>query len=247
MFKRRKPRSYSQIAGEMIYPRGGWRRAGTYVLYRLRRLPDRPHRIARGVAAGVFVSFTPLFGFHFLSAAAVAWLIGGNVLAALLATFVGNPVTLPFIALASVGLGRRLLGLPGEPSAHLIFREFTSATSELYHNIGAVFGPGTAHWDSLREFGQQIFWPYWVGGLILGLIVSVGTHYLTVPIFNAYQRRREKKMADRIARAAEIAAARILAEQAALAATLAPTDQQSDPRPDTATLDRDWNRPDDYR
>ncbi|MDM7457964.1 MAG: DUF2062 domain-containing protein, partial [Paracoccus sp. (in: a-proteobacteria)] len=203
------------------------------------------HRIARGVAAGVFVSFTPLFGFHFLSAAAVAWLIGGNVLAALLATFVGNPVTLPFIALASVGLGRRRLGLPGEPSAHLIFREFASATSELYHNIGAFFGPSNTQWDSLREFGQQIFLPYWVGGLILGLLVSVATHYLTVPIFKAYQRRREKKMADRIARAAEMATARMMAEQAAPTPILSPKTTPSDAPPNGASQDHGQTGPDD--
>ena len=213
MFKRKKPRSYGQIASEFVYPRGGWRRAGTYVLHRLRRLPDQPHRIARGVAAGVFVSFTPLFGFHFLSAAALAWIIRGNVLAALLATFVGNPVTFPFIALAAVGLGRRILGLPGDPSANLIFREFTRASSELWHNMKSIFGPETAHWNRLWEFHEQIFLPYWVGGLILGLVVSVATHYLTVPVFRAYQRRREKKMADRIARAAELAAARIAASE----------------------------------
>ena len=48
MFKRRKPRSYSQLATEMIYPRGGWRRASQYVMHRIRRLPDQPQRIARG-------------------------------------------------------------------------------------------------------------------------------------------------------------------------------------------------------
>lgn len=202
MFKRRNPRSYGQIASDFIYPRGGWRRAGTYVLYRVRRLPDRPHRIGRGVAAGVLVSFTPLFGFHFVSAAAVAWIIRGNILAALLATFVGNPVTLPFIAVASVTLGRHLLNIPGELSPHRIFREFSDATGELWHNIQSIFGPQTAHWDRLADFNQQIFLPYWVGGLILGIAVSVATHYLTVPIFNAYQRRREKKMEERIARAA---------------------------------------------
>ena len=216
MFKRRKPRSYGQIASEMIYPRGGWRRASTYVMHRLRRLPDQPHRIGRGVAAGVFVSFTPLFGFHFLSGAAVAWIIRGNVLAALLATFVGNPVTLPFIALVSTGLGREILGLRGELSPHFIFREFSRATGELWHNIQSVFGPEVAHWDHLADFFFQIFWPYMVGGAILGLLVSVATHYLTVPIFRAYQRRREKKMANRIARASgrarQLAEARKAAE-----------------------------------
>ncbi len=200
----------------MIYPRGGWRRATRYVMYRLRRLPDHPHRIARGVAAGVFVSFTPLFGFHFLSAAATAWIIGGNILAALLATFIGNPVTLPFIAFASTAVGRHILGLKGDLSPHFIFREFSRATGEIWHNIRSIFGPEVAHWNMLHDFFFQIFWPYVVGGTILGLIVSVGVHYVTVPVFRAYQRRREKKMADRIERASQRAAALALQRAAAL-------------------------------
>ncbi|RJE79584.1 DUF2062 domain-containing protein [Paracoccus sp. JM45] len=223
MFKRRKPRSYGQIASEMIYPRGGWRRATRYVMYRLRRLPDQPHRIARGVAAGVFVSFTPLFGFHFLSAAAVAWIIRGNILAALLATFVGNPVTLPFIAFASTGVGRHILGLRGDLSPHFIFREFSRATGEIWHNIHSMFGPKVAHWNMLHDFFFQIFWPYVVGGTILGLLISVGVHYLTVPVFRAYQRRREKKMADRIERASQRAIA--LAAQRAAALSKAEADK----------------------
>lgn len=188
------------MASDMIYPRGGWRRAGTYVLHRLRRLPDQPHRIGRGVAAGVFVSFTPLFGFHFLSAAAVAWLIGGNVLAALLATFVGNPVTFPLIAVLSVGLGRELLGYRGDMHPQLIFGEFARASTEMWHNIRSVFGPERAHWGHLAEFFQQIYWPYVVGGVLIGLLVSIAAHYLTVPVIRAYHRRREKKMDERIAR-----------------------------------------------
>ena len=188
------------MASEMIYPRGGWRRAGTYVWHRLRRLPDQPHRIGRGVAAGVFVSFTPLFGLHFLSAAAVAWIIGGNILAALLATFVGNPVTFPFIAVLAVSLGRQLLGAGGDLSPQLIFSEFASASTELWQNIRSIFGPGVAHWGQLAEFLRQIYWPYMIGGIILGLIASIAAHYLTVPVIRAYHRRREKKMAERIAR-----------------------------------------------
>ena len=46
----------------MAYPDGGWQRAGSYVWHRLRRLPDRPERIAKGIAAGVMVSFLPIFG-----------------------------------------------------------------------------------------------------------------------------------------------------------------------------------------
>ena len=67
VFKRRNPRTWLRTVAEVFYPRGGWRRAVSYVIHRLRRLPDPPHKIARGVAAGVFVCFTPFFGFHFVN------------------------------------------------------------------------------------------------------------------------------------------------------------------------------------
>lgn len=200
MFKRRKPRSYGQIATDFIYPRGGWRRAGTYVVHRLQRLPDQPNRIGRGVAAGVFVSFTPLFGLHFLSGAAVAWLLRGNILASLLATFVGNPITFPFIAVLSVSLGREILGVGGQMGPQMIFAEFTLASGELWHNLQSIFGPETAHWGHLAEFFHQIYLPYVVGGAIPGVVVATLSHYLTVPVIRAYHKRRQKVMADRIAR-----------------------------------------------
>ncbi|MFV0384246.1 DUF2062 domain-containing protein [Paracoccus sp. (in: a-proteobacteria)] len=207
MFKRRKPRSYGQMASDMIYPRGGWRRAVTYVLHRLRRLPDKPHRIGRGVGAGIAASFTPLFGLHFILAGVVAWAIGANVLAALLATFAINPVTLPFVAVLSLTTGRLILGQHGDLGPQMIFGEFARATEELWNNILAPFGPRVAHWGHLDQFFEQVFLPYLIGGLIWGLIAGVICHYLTVPVIRAYHHRREKKMAARIARVREAAAA----------------------------------------
>lgn len=90
MFKR-NPRSYVQIVTEFFYPRGGWLRAARYVGYRLTRLPDPAHRISRGIAIGIFITFTPLFGVHIVTAAILALLLRANVLAAVLATFFGNP------------------------------------------------------------------------------------------------------------------------------------------------------------
>ena len=201
MFKRRKPRSYSQLATEMIYPRGGWRRASQYVMHRIRRLPDQPQRIARGFAAGIIVSFTPLFGFHFMSGVLVALLIRGNIVAALLGTFVGNPLTFPFIAVLSVGLGRWILGVEGRFQPHRILEEFTKASGELWNNLLAPFTDRAVHWQNFDHFWDNYFLPYVVGGIGPGLVVSAIGYYLTVPVIRAYHKRRARKMAARIARA----------------------------------------------
>ncbi len=197
VFKRRTPRTWLQVFVQAFYPKGGWRRAVEYVVHRLRRLPDPPHKIARGVAAGVFVSFTPFFGFHFVFAAIIALMMQGNILAALLATFFGNPITFPLIAAINLELGNWMLDMPDSVPLQHVFSEFSRASVELWHNATAMFTDDTAHWDSLRHFFWRVAWPYTVGGLIPGTIAGVIAYMLTLPAVSAYQKRRVKKMKER--------------------------------------------------
>ncbi len=196
VFKRRKPRTYLQIVGEFFYPRGGWRRAGVYVAHRLRRLPDPAHRISRGIAAGVFVSFTPFYGLHFLCAGLIAWIMRGNILAALLATFFGNPITFPIIAALSVELGSYLLGLPPVPLPKVL-NAFSLVSVELWSNVTAVFTSATADWSHLATFFRYIFLPYLVGGLFPGVLAGVIAYYASYPIILSYQRGRIHALKER--------------------------------------------------
>tara|TARA_R110002096_G_scaffold138378_7_gene292027 strand:- start:6516 stop:7118 length:603 start_codon:yes stop_codon:yes gene_type:complete len=176
--------------------------------HRLRRLPDAPHRIARGIFAGVLVSFTPLFGLHFTLAALLAWIMRGNIVAALMATFVGNPITFPFIAAFGVELGNWILGQPGVVSPLKIFTDFGYASAEFWRNIQAIFTPELAHWNRLHNFFRDVFLPYLVGGLVWGVIAALVGYYLSLPLIIAYQNRRKKKLAARLAK-------RIAAQQSA--------------------------------
>jgi hypothetical protein len=105
---------------EQVYPRSGFKRATRYVVYRMRRLPDQPHRVARGVFAGFFIGFLPLPGLQFLAAWGMARLLRGNVLAALLGTFNTNPLTTPPFTVFSVWLGHWLLGIEAPLNAKYI-------------------------------------------------------------------------------------------------------------------------------
>ncbi len=212
VFKRRTPRSWARTITEFFYPRGGWSRAAQYVVHRVRRLPDEPHRIGRGVFAGVFISFTPFFGFHFIGAALIAAAIRGNILAALLATFFGNPLTTPLIAWSSVELGHWMLGSESGLTFDDIVKAFSGATVEIWRNIKAVFGPGHMEWNNLEGFGQSIFLPYLVGGIVPGIIAGVICHYLSLPIIDAYKKRRAKKLRDRMEKLRALAAQRLRAE-----------------------------------
>lgn len=214
VFKRRNPRTYLQIVTESFYPRGGWRRATVYVIHRLRRLPDPAHRISRGIAAGVFVSFTPFFGFHFILAGALAWVMRGNILAALLATFVGNPLTFPLIATLAVETGAWLLDRPHIPLPRVV-GAFSHASLELWSNLRAIFTPETTEWSRLGDFFSEVFLPYLVGGLIPGVVFGLVAYYVSNPVIASYQRgriRRVKERFEKRRKLAEAAKARARAE-----------------------------------
>jgi uncharacterized protein (DUF2062 family) len=198
VFKRRDKRSWGRVAAEALWPRGGWARAAHYMKHRLRRLPDAPHRIARGIFAGVFISFTPLFGFHFAGAAFLAWVMRGNILASLMATFVGNPITFPFIAAFGVEFGNYLLGHPVVMSPLEIFADFGRASAEFSRNVTSLFTEDVAHWDRLHTFFFRVYLPYLLGGIAPGIVAGIAGYYISLPVIIAYQNRRKKKLRDRL-------------------------------------------------
>ncbi|HRD78670.1 MAG TPA: DUF2062 domain-containing protein [Hyphomicrobiaceae bacterium] len=135
---------------------------------RIRGIEANPHSVALGLAIGVFAAFVPLFGLQLGLAATGAWFLGANVVAALIGTFIGNPLTWPLMWVASYKVGTVLLG-----------RE--AATADLASTIDRIgatvvsLSPGT-----LSETGQllrPILEALTVGSIPLGLLVA-GLAYL---------------------------------------------------------------------
>lgn len=196
MFKRRHPKTYLRSFGEFFYPPGGWRRSGRYILHRLRRLPDPAHKISRGIAAGVFASFTPFFGLHFFTAAGIAYLLRGNILASLLATFFGNPLTFPVIATLSVELGTWMLGSPRVPPQDILL-SFSTVSVELWGNFAAIFTSREADWSHASDFYSLIFLPYLVGGIVPGFLTAMAAYFMANPVIASYQKGRIARMKQR--------------------------------------------------
>ncbi len=173
IFKRRDKPPLMERLREAVYPRKGLWRGMDYIRKRLHRLPDSPHRIALGFACGAAVSFTPFFGFHIVLAAALGWVLRGNILAAAFGTMVGNPLTFPFIAAFSLNTGWRILGTG-------------TRSTESDFSVGWLL-------DNI----EQIFLPYLVGGILPGLLAGVVCYWFIGPIVEAYQNRRRRRLAKR--------------------------------------------------
>lgn len=197
VFKRRDPLSWGAWLREQVYPRAGIKRATRYVIHRMRRLPDTPHRVARGIFAGSLVGFLPLPGMQFLAAWGAARLVRGNVLAALLGTFNTNPLTTPFFAVMAMSLGHWIMGVETPLSAEEIAGAFGHAGADLWFNARAIFTHEVTRWDGLLRFWREIYLPYFIGALIPGFILSAIAYYLTIPVVEAYQKARAAKAKDR--------------------------------------------------
>lgn len=193
IFKRRDRRPIWQIVFDFVYPRGGWGRAFEYVKHRVRRLPDTPEKISRGIWAGVFTTFTPFYGLHFLVAALIGRVMRGNILAALLGTFFGNPLTYLPIGIASLSTGHFLLGTrPDDELERSLAGKFAAASGDLLRNVEALFTPARMDWHDLGIFYDEVFFPYMIGGIVPGVIAATIAYYLSVPLIRAYQNRRRK-------------------------------------------------------
>ena len=194
VFKRRDRRSITSILIRFFWPKGGWKRAFHYVHYRLRRLPDSSQKISRGIWAGLFTTFTPFYGLHFLTAAIIARALKGNILAALLATFFGNPLTYVPIGVVSLQTGHFFLGtdyVPPREGGKSILEKFLDAGADLQQNVLAFVKGVDTDWSRLEIFYQEVFFPYMIGGIIPGVIIASMGYYLSEPIIRAYQNRRK--------------------------------------------------------
>ena len=191
VFKRRDRRPIHRVVRELLWPRGGWARAARYVRHRLHRLPNPPERIARGIFAGVFTTFTPFYGFHFFTAALIALVMRGNIIAAILSTFFGNPLTYVPIGVIAMESGYWLLGMRGRDHGHTLGSKFAMAADDLWRNLMAVFTGARPDWTGLSIFYHEVFFPYLVGGIIPGIIAGSVCYYLSVPVIRAYQHRRK--------------------------------------------------------
>ncbi|MBK1622232.1 DUF2062 domain-containing protein [Afifella marina] len=176
LFRRRIEEGRFQRLRVWLWPRSSWRRSFLYFMKRILRLSATPHAIAAGCAAGVFTSFTPFLGLHFVISFAIAWLIGGNLIAAALGTSIGNPLTFPFIWAATYKLG------------HLLWRGA--------HELPP---PRLGHDLVEKSFEQllPILKPMTVGAIPLGLVAGIITYTIVYRLVAAYQANRRERFVAR--------------------------------------------------
>lgn len=177
LFRRRRPQGIWSRLRTAVWPRRSFSRSIQYFVKRVLRLTASPHGIAAGVAAGVFASWTPLLGFHFVLAFAIAYLVAGNMVAAALGTAVGNPLTFPFIWTLTMKVGNFIIGVEqGARHTHI--------------NLEALL----RHLD-MSQLWDPVLKPMLIGSLPLGIVSAVVFYIATYWSVAVFQSRRRLRLA----------------------------------------------------
>jgi uncharacterized protein (DUF2062 family) len=182
LFRRRTPEPLGERLRTWFWPRRSFGRSLRYLTKRLLRLRGSPHSVAAGFAAGVFIAFLPIPGFHLPIAALAAWLIAGDVVASALGSTVGNPLTWPAIWGATYELGRFILD---------------------GHQAGPAPAPHFAHMlhsMHLSELWDPLLKPMLLGAIPLGLAAAVVSYFVTRFSVGAFHRQRRARLAERAVR-----------------------------------------------
>jgi uncharacterized protein len=191
LFRRRNPASWQETLRIALWPRRSWLRSSKYVAKRILRLTASPHAIAAGVAAGVFASFTPFLGVHFIIAFTVSYVIAGNFLAAALGTFFGNPLTFPFIWASTYAAGRSIMS---GSTAHLTFddpqhaRLLEIAPTDLYSLGYSVV------LEKILGLWEPVVKPMTIGAVPLGIVAGIVAYMLTRWIAVGFRAARKKRL-----------------------------------------------------
>ncbi|MET4700994.1 uncharacterized protein (DUF2062 family) [Constrictibacter sp. MBR-5] len=185
MFGRRSKRGGKARFRQWLWPVGGIRRSGQYMIHRLARTKASPYSLAAGFACGAAVSFTPLVGLHFVAAGLLALCMRASVIASAVGTIVGNPWTFPFIWLVTYEAGR-WLGFGGGVEGERI--DFVSRFQRACDALWNLDLGGVAH------AAGPILEPMMVGGSLIGVAVWLAFFLLLFPVIGAYKRTREVRL-----------------------------------------------------
>ena len=148
----------------------------TYRYYYLRVMRQRgtPDQIAVGAAIGVFMGLAGPPGLQMITAFALAALFGCNRVAAVLAVWISNPFTMPFIYGSQLTIGSWITGIP--------VRDVVPTSPEQFW----------AFVTNIHTHGRAVLVMF-VGMLVTGVITAAAIYYPVRGAVIAFRQRKEER------------------------------------------------------
>ena len=156
------------------------RKTERFLIYRVLSLRDTPHRIALGVAIGMFIAWTPSMPLQMVLTFSLCWLLRANLFVGVPFVWLSNPLTILPVYGPNLLLGQWILGKP------------VGNFSPLYDAVqfsGGFVESAKVWWNAIRP----IFGELWVGSLVVGLVVGTSSYFVIYRLVIAYRLRRHRR------------------------------------------------------
>jgi uncharacterized protein len=143
---------------------------------RFLKIRGEPKEIALGFSVGILVGMTPAMGFHTVIAVFFATLFKLNKVSAAMAVWITNPFTAPFIYSMNYLVGAKAMGLT---RAYRLSDELSSST-----------------FIEMIKKTPEIFKAMTIGGLIIGIPLSLIGYYFIYSAISKYQDNIKMKLVE---------------------------------------------------
>ena len=141
-----------------------------------------PHKIALGLALGIFVGFLPIMGIQMVVVSLIAIPLRANLKGALVGVWMSNPLT--FIPLY---YGNYLFGRLFVSTQAVGWKEFAGTITQASDWSWTTIRSSLAN---LVNMGTDILLPLWVGSVILAVLFSIPVYIFTYRFVVTYRARR---------------------------------------------------------
>jgi uncharacterized protein (DUF2062 family) len=136
-----------------------------------------PKQISFGLALGIFMGVSPLFGFQLILAVLIAEFLKWNKLAAATGTLISNPLTSPFIYAFAYYVGSKVTGTTGR---NLLVVPRDLAT------VGRMI-----------EEAPGLLLALTIGTVLIGLPLAVAGYFTSYVAIVKYREKIKERLADR--------------------------------------------------
>ncbi|MCK4627574.1 MAG: DUF2062 domain-containing protein, partial [Sedimentisphaerales bacterium] len=177
------------------------KRVENFVVYRILHVDDTPHRLALGLALGIFVAWTPTIGLQMILVLLLAPLIRANGRVGVPMVWISNPLTIALIYYPNYLVGYFIMGSFAErASPGHSFQQIQEQLGNIQQS-GHFFS--IAFWQEVGRLVLDIgvvdlIVGSIVVGLVLGLVMYIVSYRFIVwyrthnPIFRRLYRLRRK-------------------------------------------------------
>jgi uncharacterized protein (DUF2062 family) len=158
-----------------------------YFEYKVLHIDDKPHKIALGLAIGIFVGFSPLVGLHIFLALGLSLLLRANKFAAFASIWISNVFTFFIIYYPEYLLGRFIMSI-FVPGRTLTSRQVLGSLHNLLspgHILEGLYS--SEYWKQFWLLSKRIGPELWIGSLIMGSVFAVASYLICIKIIKSHR------------------------------------------------------------